>query len=333
MVGKYSFILSVACLSAALFAGEAETTPATTPTTTPSTTPSTTAPTAPKDEPTPEFKPLKVNGEAVSQAELKKLYDNLLHSFQGPGKPLTKPLYAKILSRSRENAVQREVVRQYLEQNKLVIAPDVLKEEFELKKADLATEGRPLDKILTFLKMSEAEFMEELRPVLTLSHSVEEKIDKDEVKAAFERGRANLALRRASQVLLSFDKAKFAAHPERPLADAQKLAASIVERARGGYDFAALAKEVSDDKHSKDAGGDLNFLKPSSAPKAMADALYKLEKVGDISEPIQSELGLHVLKFTEQHSEEDAFKKYLHLAANQKTSELINSLVKDAKVE
>lgn len=287
---------------------------------------------APEDY-TPELKPLKVNGEVVAPTEVKKIYNNLLRAFKAPGKPLSKALLDKLASRARENAIQRVATRQYIEQHKLVITPEQLMDDYERKKAELTSQGSPIEKILKLLDMKEPEFVEEYRPIFALTRSVESELNPDELKAAFEKERPKLALRRGSQILLSHEKAKFSAHPERSLDDTKKLAISVVERLKRGEDFAALAKDVSDDKHSKEQGGDVGFLKPADTPKQLTDTLYVLQKIGDVSDPVESDLGIHIVKLTEQRSEEEAFKHLVHQIATQRTSELINKLAKAAKVE
>ncbi|HMM67696.1 MAG TPA: SurA N-terminal domain-containing protein [Dokdonella sp.] len=74
------------------------------------------------------------------------------------------------------------------------------------------------------------------------------------------------------------------------LEKAQKIAAE----AKGGKDFAELAKSSSDDLGSKALGGDLGWLDKGMTDPAFEDALYKLGK-GEISDPVLSPEGYHVI--------------------------------------
>jgi peptidyl-prolyl cis-trans isomerase D len=65
-----------------------------------------------------------------------------------------------------------------------------------------------------------------------------------------------------------------------------------------GKDFAALAKSVSDDKASGKNGGDLGLYSPGVMEKAFDDAARKL-KLGEVSEPVPTAFGYHLVKVTE----------------------------------
>jgi peptidyl-prolyl cis-trans isomerase D len=62
-----------------------------------------------------------------------------------------------------------------------------------------------------------------------------------------------------------------------------------------GDDFSALAKEYSDDIGSKNVGGDLGFNTRGGFVVEFDDALFAMTE-GDVSEPVKTEFGYHVLK-------------------------------------
>ncbi len=80
---------------------------------------------------------------------------------------------------------------------------------------------------------------------------------------------------------------------------AREEAAALVEQARGGADFAELAKMHSDDSGSAANGGDLGVLSSGAMVKPFEDAAFALESAGDVSEPVRSRFGFHVIKLTE----------------------------------
>ncbi len=59
--------------------------------------------------------------------------------------------------------------------------------------------------------------------------------------------------------------------------DKRKLADSLAERARRGEDFAALARQNSDDAGTRERGGALGQLKPGRLAPALDAALANLE--------------------------------------------------------
>ena len=79
-------------------------------------------------------------------------------------------------------------------------------------------------------------------------------------------------------------------------AAAKKEAEDIVARAKGGADFAALAREVSDDLGSKASGGDLGWATREAYVKDFSDALFAMQKQGDIVGPVRTQFGYHVIR-------------------------------------
>lgn len=69
----------------------------------------------------------------------------------------------------------------------------------------------------------------------------------------------------------------------------------VKQRLDKGEDFAALAKEVSDDSGSAANGGDLGFAGPGVYEPAFEEALYAL-KEGEVSAPVRTQYGWHLIK-------------------------------------
>lgn len=99
--------------------------------------------------------------------------------------------------------------------------------------------------------------------------------------------------RRASHILISL--------PAQPTEDQSKEALAKIEdiakQARTGADFAALAKKHSADSVTAAQGGDLGEIRRGVLPKELEDAVYAL-KSGEISQPVRSTYGYHLVKLT-----------------------------------
>lgn len=108
-----------------------------------------------------------------------------------------------------------------------------------------------------------------------------------ELKQAFDRQAGQLGVaeqRRASHILVATK------------AEAEKIAA---EARKAPQRFAELAKKHSQDPGSAGNGGDLGMnAKGALAAKSLEDVIFSL-KSGEISDPVQSDFGFHVVRVTE----------------------------------
>ncbi|MCW8131372.1 MAG: peptidylprolyl isomerase [Planctomycetota bacterium] len=110
--------------------------------------------------------------------------------------------------------------------------------------------------------------------------------------------------RRCSHILFMY-KTDADSPATRTKDEARKLIGEALEKVKGGADFEKLAKEVSECP-SRVVGGDLewNGLE-GSLVKAFADALYKIEKVGDLSPVVETDYGFHIIKLTGLRTDAD----------------------------
>ncbi|MCC4310151.1 SurA N-terminal domain-containing protein [Alcanivorax marinus] len=85
-----------------------------------------------------------------------------------------------------------------------------------------------------------------------------------------------------------------------------------IERAREarqaleqGASFAQVARDYSDDRATAGSGGELGIVEPGTLPEALDDALNGLQ-VGQVSEPVVSDAGVHLLKLESESKPEMA---------------------------
>jgi peptidyl-prolyl cis-trans isomerase C len=76
-------------------------------------------------------------------------------------------------------------------------------------------------------------------------------------------------------------------------------ARAAFRRVRGGEDFAKVADAISKDPGSQ--GGDLGWFTRDRMVPEFADAAFRLDK-GQISDPVKSQFGWHVIKLEEKRS-------------------------------
>jgi peptidyl-prolyl cis-trans isomerase C len=87
---------------------------------------------------------------------------------------------------------------------------------------------------------------------------------------------------------------------QRVESEAKTIAEDVAKQARAGGDFAALAKEKSDDKKTGANGGEFPMLHPSDRiPEDLKKAIFTL-KPGEVSDPVRAPNGFYVFKVTER---------------------------------
>lgn len=99
--------------------------------------------------------------------------------------------------------------------------------------------------------------------------------------------------RKASHILIAVPSTATPAQQKQALAKAEELRAKLQK----GADFAALAREYSADKGSAVHGGDLGFVRRGVMVKEFDAALFGL-KPGQISAPVKTQYGYHLIKLT-----------------------------------
>ena len=70
-------------------------------------------------------------------------------------------------------------------------------------------------------------------------------------------------------------------------------------RLANGEEFAVLATELSQDPGSAALGGDLGMMTKGSFDSAFEEGLWALEQPGEVSEPVRSEFGYHLIQLKE----------------------------------
>ncbi|AMO86864.1 peptidylprolyl isomerase [Solibacillus sp. FSL K6-1781] len=88
------------------------------------------------------------------------------------------------------------------------------------------------------------------------------------------------------------------------LVEDEETAKEIKAKLDAGEDFAKLAKEFSTDPGSGAKGGDLGWFTVGTMVPEFNDAAYALE-IDEISEPVQSEHGFHIIQVTEKRDVKD----------------------------
>lgn len=199
------------------------------------------------------------------------------------GKPVTRSEfeYAYNKNRSVEGAVEQKSVEEYAE----MFLNYRLKVEAALD-ARLDTLSSLKKEFLTYRDMQLMPFLVDSLYVDSVARSLYD--------ASVERlgGRDLL---RTQHILVRLDAAATEAQKQA----AQRKADSLYRAIMGGADFDKTARESSDDPGSAPFGGLLPWIGPGSTVQEFEDAAYALE-VGQVSEPVLSPYGYHIVKMKER---------------------------------
>ena len=75
---------------------------------------------------------------------------------------------------------------------------------------------------------------------------------------------------------------------------------TVTAQLNDGVDFAAVAAALSDDLGSAAIGGELGFTDGATFPEAMEEAIAELVLPGDISAPVDTDAGTHIIRLEER---------------------------------
>lgn len=127
-------------------------------------------------------------------------------------------------------------------------------------------------------------------------------IDETELKQFYADNQSQFVgpeQRKASHILIEGDDDKALAEIE-----------AIADRLANGEDFAELASETSQDTGSASQGGDLGYFGRDVMDPAFEEAVFALENEGDVTEPVKTEFGYHLIKLTGiQQPDVEAFEQ------------------------
>jgi peptidyl-prolyl cis-trans isomerase C len=124
-------------------------------------------------------------------------------------------------------------------------------------------------------------------------------------------------------------------HARHILVATEDEAKEVAERLKKGEDFATLAKEKSKDANAE--GGDLGFFTRGQMLKPFEDAAFALE-VGQISEPVQTQFGWHLIKVEEKRDQplptfDQVKAAIIAQLVQQKAQQVVTGLRDSAKIE
>jgi peptidyl-prolyl cis-trans isomerase SurA len=227
-----------------------------------------------------------------------------------------------------ERLIDDELILQQAAELKLSITSEQIDASIEEIKKQNSLTDEQLREALRQQGMTLANYRADLRrqllryKVLNIAVGSRVNVSDDEVRAYYERhvkDGSNVQVR-ASHVFVAIPEG---ADPT-TVAEKQRQAQKILERAQAGEDFAKLARESSDDAATRADGGDLGYFGKDMLPKAIEELVFSM-KVGDVRGPIRVEGGFHVIKLVDRKIKDpkpfDQAKDEIRMQLHQKDME------------
>ncbi len=263
------------------------------------------APPAPPAQPPLDIKDpvATVNGDPVTRAELEEMFNNAV-SAQGVD-PATLSNEQKLAGYNQllQDMITEKLVKAAAE-DVTVTDADVdaeiakIREQFPTQEAfeqQLEASGQTEDKLKALIKegLSQRKWVESQTGEIKISDEEAKKFY-DDNSAEFERPE----MVKASHILFMVPEGA----SEDVLKEKEEAAKSAAAEAKkDGADFGELAKNLSEEPGADERGGDLGLFSKDQMVPAFADAAFSMEP-GEISDPIKTEFGFHVIKVAEKQA-------------------------------
>ena len=202
-----------------------------------------------------------------------------------------------------ERLIDDELILQQATELKLNVSSEQVDSSIEEIKKQNGIDDDQLREALRGQGMTMAAYRADLKKqllrfrVLNIAVGSRVNISDEEVKSYYDRHLKDgtNTLVRASHIFVAIPDGADAATVREKEAQARK----ILERAKGGEDFAKLAREVSDDAATRAEGGDLGYFGKDMLPKAIEELVFSM-KPGEIEGPVRADRGFHIIKLVDR---------------------------------
>lgn len=283
----------------------------------------------------------RVNGEAVTKADFDRLIKNReANANQSIPADRRDEIYRKTL----DELVTYTVLSQATKARKVIVTDAEVDSHVQQLRARFPTEDA-FKKALDARGMTIDKLKEDTRVDISINKMVENEVASQpvpsdaQVREFYDKNpdkfKQDEAVR-ASHILFRVEENADAATKKKALDEAQ----AVLKQARGGADFAELAKKHSADG-SAQQGGDLNFFTRGQMVPAFDQAAFAM-KPGEISDIVTTQFGYHIIKVTDRRAASTVpfeqvsgrIKEFLtEQQKQQKAEAFIESLKQKAKIE
>ena len=296
-----------------------------------------------KMEPGAEGPIASVNGVEVSRDEFDRKYAKMTKAFTTRKKDIPENLARRYRESILNQLIEKELLSQKIKAAGIAVPTAEIETEFENYKKMFRTE----ENFQRYLNSSQVD-VDQIKENVQHNQAVNKLLEKEaelnvtdaEAKEYYDKNRARYAIKeqlRASHILLKVDpKAE-----KGKIEEVRKTAQQVYKEAKKtGADFAELAKKHSEGPTAS-RGGDLSYFGRGRMVKEFDEVAFKM-KVGEISKPVKTQFGWHVINVTDRKEarerpfdevKESIVKNLRARKVRKAKQELLKKLRAEAKVE
>ncbi|USK31932.1 peptidylprolyl isomerase [Bacillus sp. F19] len=189
--------------------------------------------------------------------------------------------------------ITEKIIEQESDKKDITISNDAVEEEYQTVIASYGGEEAFIQQLETSGATVE-DVKKDLETNLKIEKLLEPeiKISADEMKTYFDENKESFAEPeqvKASHILVKDEAA----------------AKEVKEKLDGGADFSELAKEYSTDTSNSENGGDLGYFAKGEMVAEFEEVAFAM-KEGEISDPVKTEFGYHIIKFEDKKAASEA---------------------------
>jgi peptidyl-prolyl cis-trans isomerase C len=242
----------------------------------------------------------KVNGTPITTLELNRTF--LAHVQVPYSTVQDDPRAKQLLHQILDNLIDRELLLQEAKSSKATVAPQEIDAELQ-KLVERFPSKEAFEQALSSQNFTVEAVKKDIQDQILRQQVVKKEIlDKvnvnpDQFQPFYETNKNKYVEEEqvhARHILIKVPQDTSAADEEK----LKKKANDVLKRAKKGEDFAALAKQFSEDG-SRESGGDLGFFARGRMVGPFEDAAFTL-KPGQISDLVRTQFGYHIIKVEER---------------------------------
>ncbi len=286
-----------------------------------------------------------VNGVPIYKSKLDKFVKKQLQKdskFKSAGSHV---LEIKIIEKKvLDKLIGNEILIQASKKDQSIDIDKIVDQEIK----EIAKKFGGVDKYKRYLPetMSDEEFRAFMKKKIMVKEYLKKQgvidpyIPEEKIKNFYNAKKSNFRseeLVNASQILILVNPNDTKEVKEAKLEKAKKIRQMLID----GEDFAKLAKKYSQSAEANATGGNLGMIKKGYMPKEFDKVAFSM-KIGEISEPVKTKFGYHIITITDKQEAKiapyeksrDFIKKFLQEGETiKKMNALMKKLRKEAKIE